>query len=85
MASYDNSNFQLDSRMREIIYYLNNMSIFEKTVFVWFGLMCMIALTTFRYYLKKPSDINIYFITFTTTGLVITVGCVIGYLCGCLI
>ena len=71
--------------MREIIDYLNNMSLFEKTVFVWFGLMCMIALTTFRYYLKKPSDINIYFITFTITGLVITVGCVIGYLCGCLI
>ena len=72
--------------MREIIYYLNNMSIFEKTVFVWLGLMCMIDLTTFRYYLKKPSDINIYFfITFTSIGLTITVLCLIGYLHGCLI
>ncbi len=71
--------------MRELIGFLNNMSYFEKTVFVWFGLMCVIALTAFRYYLKKPSDINIYLITFAITGLVITVGCVIGCLCGCLI
>ena len=71
--------------MREIIDYLNNMPLFEKTVFVWFVLMCVIALATFRSYSKKPSDIDVCFIAFAITGLVVTVGCVTGYLITCLI
>lgn len=71
--------------MREIIDYLNNMPLFEKTVFIWLVLMCVIALAAFRRYSKTPSDIDICFIAFAITGLVVTVGCMIGYLSACLI
>lgn len=76
--------YELGVSMREIIDYLNNMPLFEKTVFCWFVLMCVIALTAFRYHSKTPSDIDICFIAFAITGLIVTVGCVIGYLSACL-
>lgn len=74
--------YELGVSMREVIVFLGNMPPFEKAVFCWFVLMCVNALTALSNRSKTSLDSRL--MAFAITGLLITVGCVIGYLCACL-